>query len=308
MRELGRNVRLNEHHPLVRYSYQLFKSFRSHHIRRAFRENFVRAKSWLQKPNSTNVFEKDWDVLVILDAARHDEVERQKPDLTAKYYDSIHSVASCTWQWIPRTFDSPHTPALRDMAYISANPHTASLDHNKFGLLEEVWRVAYDDEIGTIRPRAVTDHAIKICRSKSFDRIIIHYMQPHAPYIGDYWNQNHRYSIEASANVWGAVTDGSVQIRDVIKSYRENLRIVLSEVMLLLENIDADHVVISSDHGEAFGERGIYGHPADMYIDSLINIPWIETSGTDERTHDPKDHKIESDSTVEDQLQSLGYV
>ncbi|PSP48877.1 hypothetical protein BRC67_12005, partial [Halobacteriales archaeon QH_3_68_24] len=45
------------------------------------------------------------------------------------------------------------------------------------------------------------------------------------------------------------------------EAYLDNLRIVLDEVAVLLENIDADTVAITTDHGEAFGERNFYRHP-----------------------------------------------
>lgn len=47
----------------------------------------------------------------------------------------------------------------------------------------------------------------------------------------------------------------------VLKAYLDDLRYVLDDVEILLENIAAEHVVLSADHGEAFGECGVYGHP-----------------------------------------------
>ena len=36
---------------------------------------------------------------------------------------------------------------------------------------------------------------------------------------------------------------------------------VLRHVQNLLNNHDAERVIISADHGEAFGEFGVYRHP-----------------------------------------------
>ena len=35
---------------------------------------------------------------------------------------------------------------------------------------------------------------------------------------------------------------------------------VLNDIGILLDNLDAERVVITADHGEAFGEYGILGH------------------------------------------------
>lgn len=82
---------------------------------------------------------------------------------------------------------------------------------------------------------------------------------------------------------------------------------------LLLENVDAETVAITADHGNAMGEWGLYGHPKWTYIDSLVRVPWYVTTATDERTYEPAEEDPESinrDVTadeVEDRLRDLGY-
>lgn len=48
---------------------------------------------------------------------------------------------------------------------------------------------------------------------------------------------------------------------------------VLDEVELFLNNINANKVVISSDHGETFGELGFYGHPAGCPHPVVKKVP-----------------------------------
>jgi len=59
------------------------------------------------RPWGTNVFDRDWDALIILDACRVDalrEVEDEYDFLTVD--DSITSVGSTSFEWMNHTFDS----------------------------------------------------------------------------------------------------------------------------------------------------------------------------------------------------------
>lgn len=53
---------------------------------------------------------------------------------------------------------------------------------------------------------------------------------------------------------------------EIRNSYVANLRYVLKHVDPLLENVDADDIVISADHGNAKGERSAYKHPLGVPI------------------------------------------
>ncbi|MFC7080227.1 hypothetical protein [Halorussus caseinilyticus] len=93
-------------------------------------------------------------------------------------------------------------------------------------------------------------------------------------------------------------------------AYLENLRWVLEEVELLLSNMDADTLVVSSDHGEAFGEWGLYGHYRHVPIPVLKNVPWVELSATDSGEYEPAVEAKSVDVTdddVEQRLSALGY-
>jgi chemotaxis signal transduction protein len=97
---------------------------------------------------------------------------------------------------------------------------------------------------------------------------------------------------------------------EIWEAYIENLRYVLDSVEILLENIDAGKVVITSDHGNAMGEWGVYEHPLGVPIDSVKNVPWYETTAIDNGTRTPASSEREytDDSEVESQLKSLGYM
>lgn len=57
--------------------------------------------------------------------------------------------------------------------------------------------------------------------------------------------------------------------------YEENLRIVLEAVADLIEELDG-RVVVTADHGEAFGERGVWEHHIETPIPPLVEVPWLE--------------------------------
>lgn len=86
------------------------------------------------------------------------------------------------------------------------------------------------------------------------------------------------------------------------------LRGVLDQVEVLLENFDAQSAVISADHGECFGEWGIYSHPAGIFHPSLRKVPWVRTSGTENETRTPVlEAKSNHRQSIQEQLNSLGY-
>lgn len=108
----------------------------------------------------SSIFLKDWDLSVVLDAYRVDELRRLHPEFdfltTVSEFDSL---VPCTWQWLPATVDRS-SEAVSETAYVSANPFTDEFCDGQFAHLDEVWRYAWDDDEGTVLPRDVTDRAI----------------------------------------------------------------------------------------------------------------------------------------------------
>jgi hypothetical protein len=67
-------------------------------------------------------------------------------------------------------------------------------------------------------------------------------------------------------------------IRGLIRAYIINLKLVLENVAILVQNILTDNpkarIVITSDHGELLGENGKFGHGIEHPIVRVI--PWFE--------------------------------
>ncbi|PSP95237.1 hypothetical protein BRC84_03510 [Halobacteriales archaeon QS_1_68_44] len=261
------------------------------------------------------VFGADWDLLVVLDACR--------ADLWAEVVDSDSmlpvgttrvSPGGTSTEWLEATFGEAQPERLSSTGYVTANPYSADhVDGAALGHLREVWRDAWDDDLGTVRPRAVTDAAIRAGREHDLDRLVVHYMQPHFPSIVD--DRDDGVELEAFGDeplsVWEDLRFGRRSRAEVWRAYRANLRAVLPEVELLLSNIDADRAVITADHGNAVGERGLYGHAAGLALRPLREVPWAVTTAADTGRHDPPAAAAAVGETasaeVAARLERLGY-
>lgn len=60
---------------------------------------------------------------------------------------------------------------------------------------------------------------------------------------------------------------------EIIEAYEENLEIVLQHAEELAENLDGK-TVITADHGELLGEKGLFSHPNKFEAKKLRKVPW----------------------------------
>ena len=272
----------------------------------------------LHNPGET-FWNREWDVLLVLDAFRADLMRELADEV--EYIDCVGSVwsnASTSGEWMQRNFNERYATEMSETAFVCGNPHTGVHIENpeEFAVFDEIWKYAWDDETGTIKPESLNDRAIKTWRKKSPDRMIVHYMQPHFPSVP---NPELGSEIDPASNVtgevlwesvWDSLRDGEVTKAEVWAAYRENARYILSEIELLLNNIDASKVILTADHGNSFGTYGIYGHPYGAPIRALREVPWCETTATDSGEYQPSVSPERSDlvnSEVEQRLSDLGY-
>lgn len=276
-------------------------------------ETYVRkTKSYIGE----NIFEYEWDALILLDACRVDLISEVRNEYGfIETIDSFPSLGSSTSEWMEATFTSAPKGELLDTAYICANPFSRLfLDEGEFQVLDEVWQYAWNDKLGTVPPRPVTDRSITVGRESNPQRLLIHYLQPHVPFIGSSASSKLNLSnfggkAEDLVNDdWSRVRRGDRPLGEVWNDYRKNLRLVLDDVELLLENLEAETVIISSDHGNAVGEFGIYGHPSGVPLRCLREVPWIQTTGSDRNNYSPDRYDREYANNAGSRLSQLGYV
>jgi len=262
-----------------------------------------------------DVLAADWDLLVVLDACRADVFADVVGDGDYSFGvgDTATSPASTSTEWLESVFGAASDGDLADISYVTGNPYSSrTVDTDRLGACEEVWRYAWDDDRGTIPPRPLTDAAIRAGREGETDRLVVHYMQPHFPTVfggGDDGIALDDWGDEPMS-VWEQLRFDRRTVSDVWADYERNLEAVLDDVELLLSNVDAETAVLTADHGNAFGEHHIYGHPGGVDIPALREVPWCETTASDDHTHDPGDPGGEDatdEETVDDRLESLGY-
>lgn len=291
----------------------------------------------------TNVYEREWDALVVLDACRVDALRAVADEYPfVGSVGSIRSVGSSSHEWMAHTFTGEYRGEIRRTAYTNPNGFSelcfldgeypprrtvpfGSFDWDvveaaEFGLLDINWQRGHDPELGIVAPRFMTDRGIHIGREVEFDRLVVHYYQPHVPYLARAVAED-RPTTPLESDPWAQLRQGEATREEVWDLYLDNLRFVLNDVALLLTNLDADRVAITADHGDAMGELGAYGHPEGLPHPKTRRVPWVETSATDEETYQPRriddlgygnrvtatDDRREPDPEVVDHLADLGY-
>lgn len=254
-----------------------------------------------------NVYDREWDVLIVLDACRWDLMEEVMDEykfLTEN--QKFNSVASTSSEWLEKTFN--HKEETQKTSYISGNLFTEQeLNPREFNHLDEVWGDTWNDEKGTILPDSLTDRAIEHHRNENPTRMVVHYMQPHHPFVSDMVGEGMSQSDETSTSPWNLLRCGKLNRDQVWKRYTENLRYVLNDVEILLENIDSENVVITADHGNLLGEFGLYGHIGHTPVSPVKEVPWIETKAENLETHTPEIFSEET-GKIHEKLEDLGYV
>jgi hypothetical protein len=263
----------------------------------------------------THVFERDWDVLVLLDCARPEMFDEVSDEYDFISGDRTHqSVASCSFEWLWKTFSPEYAEELGQTVYVTGNPNTIDVDGTRYlQELIDVWNWGWDDERHTVPPRQITEEAIRTARDQDFDRLIVHYMQPHAPFLSApdvvAGGMNRPGENNAGHNIQSALRSDDLSKSRARELHLDNLRCAIDDVEILRKNIDAEKMVLSSDHGQAFGEWGFYGHPCGIPISALRKVPWELTSATDTHSYEPSSRPAQPSEMgdVEDKLRALGY-
>ena len=253
-----------------------------------------------------NVIEEDWDNLIILDGCRYDIFEEEnhiKGELKP-----VYSKGSQTVQFLKNNFNSDLFP---EVVYVSANPNLSYIDA-KFCDRIRLWQEDWDQDLQVVPPSSVTDRAIEIAEKYPNKRLIIHYMQPHFPFIGDYGQELYsegEIKHHHDGNKFYRQLD-NINTKKFKQAYRENLQIALPHVKKLIQNLRGKSV-ITSDHGNEFGHLGVYGHPSNTATKGLLRVPWLSIDKKKRKQIQSGSASIgavEKDSEVREKLKRLGYI
>lgn len=210
------------------------------------------------------VLEKDWDNLIVLDACRYDMYQEVFGES-----DKRISLGSHSAEFLQRNFGDG---VFDDIVYVNTNVHftdpkmeehigKSGIFHTKFD--------AYNREEGKLTKESLVDNAVDeaITAEKLFPnkRKIIHFMQPHRPFLGS--------ELEERGEIYKLAELGKISRKDIIEAYKQNIEILTEEIERLNQELDGK-TVITGDHGELLGENGIYDHFRGSNAKALREVPW----------------------------------
>jgi hypothetical protein len=248
------------------------------------------------KNNGIYVMNEEWNNLVILDGCRYDIFEKifKKRKIGGKLEYRI-SRGTETVSFLLENFGKRK---FNNVVYITANPFVNKLlKEDQFYKIISVWKDGWSEKYGTVLPSTMIKFVLKAIKKYPGKRFIIHFIQPHYPYINlkiknDPFKKLRNATlkgeeIEAEKPIYSLFAIYSMNLYAKINrklhfyAYSKNLEFVMAYIEKLLKILPGK-TVVTSDHGECFGEIlhpllpiRIYGHPKGVRIKTLIKIPWL---------------------------------
>lgn len=258
--------------------------------------------------NGIDVMAQDWDNLIILDACRADYF-KEVADLSAfDEYRVVISKASATPEFVAKTFADRE---FGDTVYVNSNPHISRDAPGSFHERYDLWTDAFDEEYNTVMPETSKEWGLKAAEEHPDKRLIVHYNQPHGPYIGP---DRIEWDYEKARGSGEALKKGLVTETDFRAAYRANLELALPTAVDLALEVTG-RTVITADHGELFGKRQFpipiraYAHPPGLRDPDLVRVPWaVIDDGERKEIVDEATSIIRAEADdVEERLKDLGY-
>jgi hypothetical protein len=266
------------------------------------------------------VVEQDWDNLLLLDGCRYDIFAEEitfDGDLR-----SLRSAGSTSYEYFVNNYDGRSFP---EIAYVTANTHFHRINA-EFADIVPVREFLWDEDIMTVPPDLLTEYVLDHADRYEDKRLIVHFMQPHMPFLTRTEAGIERHPLSAGSGVhkhsvssenaetdmdawWLRLERGEITREAAYEAYRTTLQIVLEEIKPLLSELQGK-TVVSADHGNVFGENQLYGHPKYRAHPKLVEVPWFINHGARKKIQ-PADRltSTQSLSAVDkDKLRALGYV
>jgi len=278
---------------------------------------------WRLPQQKDLLLEHKWNVLVILDACRSDILAEQLPGAY-----TVRSMGRNTKDWIHSFAQLWRTGCFGgDLLWFTANPvvDRELASHSLCGVRSvKVWRSGWATHgrasIPSVHPDEVNSSVRQYVRRHGQpERMIIHYLQPHSPFIGSrqlalsVWSWNPDELSQAACRLDSpakAVAEGRLTWADVRAAYADNLALVLRSALDLIGQLRGS-IILTSDHGEMLGEAGRFGHEPTWFDQELSCVPWRSFKNPGFRPHPVANidygRYVETRETT-DKLRSLGYI
>lgn len=278
----------------------------------------VRLHGLREDREGIDVADEDWDNLLLLDGCRYDVYER-RTDLDGALR-RVRSRGSDSWEFLRENFRGRR---LHDTVYVTANPHAHRLAEGTFHAVVDLLADHWDPDLQTVPPGAVVEGTLRAHETYPHKRLLVHFMQPHFPFIGETGRRLDQGGIEMNVDgadhddemIWTKLQYGLVDEGRVRRAYRENVDLALGAVEDLLAELPG-RTVVSSDHGNLIGERlrpiptRGYGHPRGMYVPELLEVPWhvvAESPRREVRADPPEAADRPDEAVLQRRLRELGY-
>lgn len=266
--------------------------------------------------NGINIFDQDWDNLILLDACRHDFFSEYKSEFNNEI-QSVESRGAATREFITANFQGSYP----DLVIVSANGwYIKSSDSINL----ECHRI-YDCWDNKPSADQVTKAAKVASERHPNKRLLIHYIPPHHPFVGETAKQIlPDYQSQLNEAIFERIRRGDIDVtqEQIHQCYREEVERAVEHATDLLEQIPGK-TVISSDHGEMLGEKADpfpmswYGHMPGLYTDELVTVPWVESENGERKSIEEGSTRSRinrefiredrEEDTINERLRDLGY-
>lgn len=253
---------------------------------------------------------EDWDIFVVCDGCRYDkfkEVNTIKG--TLKKAESFVRTTPAWIQGVAQGADCSNIIYVTPLAKF--DKHVPNHTFFKVVMMyKEKWNKSYD----TVFPEDVTSFALNCLEEYPDKRIIVHYAQPHSPYLsvtpeeqGLFYNGETKPRLKKeytfkekmykqaikwlpSVFIWklqksiGTLNTGVGVLyfkrgwQGIRDAYRNDLERVIMNTKILIDKYPNKKIIISADHGELLGEYGKFGH-GGIRFKKTREIPWFIVNG-----------------------------
>jgi len=266
--------------------------------------------------NELDILNEDWDILIILDACRFDAFS----DVYKEFFEDgilkkAISPATHTMEFLNKIFKGFYD----DIIYISATPFVNSsrtVTHREngktwtfnaskhFHKVVDAWDFGWNEELQNVHPKEVNKAFIREYLKYPKKRFILHYMQPHRPFISvkeaghshtSDDNAPQKLSIKGLAQkylsetlIWKIKKVLGIKTNSVVEKiyrnkgwdgvkeiYKNEIRLALKYVSMIVNSISANYI-ITADHGERLGEYLFRDRHAGKRDREVIEVPWME--------------------------------
>lgn len=244
----------------------------------------------------------DWDILIVLDALRNDV---DIPCLKKYHRQTVNVDSTWTLEWLQKTWEKYYN----DILYISGNPYCNSKGpisecmrqsyrcsfsgRNHFKKVYDAWETCFNEELNTINAQKLSNLAISVGAVNKEKKMIVHFLQPHRPYVAIKDEKKYKprtkdgtnFSDEEMMNQYNkVVSNGDTWFFNdplykahkniLFDVYKLNIVYVAPYVLAIIKYFKNKKIIVTSDHGEAFGEDGRWQHGGPSHP-ILNHVPWI---------------------------------